>query len=183
MTCATSLAVLLILAFSSCAFAADEEPTWAGDRLIYTETYTSGQHPCNGNDQLLIAREPWIKKPIMIRGIGLAHRVFPPTDQDLAMVGSSATPGDIILLMSGSKSETVMFPQQEGFLFPGAPSDEHIDVHSWCKLGSVHEIWVVVYYTKTLRFEGNDGLPEPADRVPNDAIPRMCQLFSQYCME
>lgn len=26
------------------------------------------------------------------------------------MVGSSATPGDILLLMSGSKSETVMFP-------------------------------------------------------------------------
>jgi hypothetical protein len=183
MRCATPLAVLLFFTFATCVRAADDKPTWAGDRLIYTETYTSGQRRCNGKDQLLIAREPWIKKPIMIRGIGLAHRVFPPTDQDLAMVGSSATPGDIILLMSGSKSETLMFPQKEGFLFPGAPSDEHIDVHSWCKLGSMHEIWVVIYYTKTLRFEGNDGRPEPADRVPNDATSKMCRIFPQYCIE
>jgi hypothetical protein len=82
--------------------------------------------------------------------------------------------------MSGSKSETVMFAQQEGFLFPAAPSSEHIGVHSWCRPGSQHEIWVVIYYTKTLRFADNDGLPEPADRV---AMTKMCQLHSQYCFE
>lgn len=50
-------------------------------------------------------------------------------------------------------------------------------MHSWCKLDSLHEIGVIIYYAKTLRFEGNDGLPEPADRVPNDAIPNVPDFF------
>jgi hypothetical protein len=183
MKCVILSVVLSMVGLADRGLAGDDKPAWTGDRLIYTETYTSGRQVCTGKDQLLIAREPWIKKPIMIRGIGLAHRVFPPTEEDLAMAGSSATPGDILLLISGSKSETVMFEQREGFLFPPAPSEEHIDVHSWCKRGSLQEIWIVIYYTKTLRFEGNDGVPEPADRVPNDASAKMCQRHSEYCLK
>src|SRR5262249_35915407 len=113
-----TLSVVLLIGLIAHAVAANDKATWTGDRLIYTQTYTSGRHACTGLDQLLIVREPWINKPVMIRGIGLAHRVFPPTEEDLAMAGSSASPGDILLVVVGSKSETVMFQQREGFLFP-----------------------------------------------------------------
>ena len=100
-------------------------------RLLYSQTYWGQPQKCTGLDQLLLARGPWEDEPILIRGISLTHRVYPPADDAFAMAGSSAVDGDILAHVSGSGTSQIMYPKGTGFLFPGRPASCHIDVHAW----------------------------------------------------
>ena len=47
-------------------------------RLLYSQTYWGQPQKCTGLDQLLLARGPWENEAILIRGIALTHRIYPP---------------------------------------------------------------------------------------------------------
>jgi len=148
-----------------------------GVSLLYSQTYHGPPQKCTGLDQVLLARSPWEKETILIRGIALTHRVYPPTDDAFAMAGSSAIDGDILGHVSGSATAQVMYPEGTGFLFPGNPSDDHIDVHAWCATGSQHEVWLTIFYQKPV---GEELEPLPIGRAENDKLPELGRLFPVY---
>jgi hypothetical protein len=145
--------------------------------LLYSRTFWGYAQKCTGVDQLLLARGPWEDEPIFIRGIALTHRVYPPTDDALAMAGSSAIDGDILCHVSGSGTAQIMFPEGTGFLFPGRPSDCHLDVHAWCATGWKHEVCLTVFYQKPV-----PALPEPKSvpRLEDDRLPQIARLLPEY---
>lgn len=122
----------------------------------------------------MLARSPWENEPILIRGLSLTHRVYPPTDEAFAMAGSSAIDGDILVHVSGSGTVNIMYPEGTGFLFPGRPETYHIDVHAWCDKGHRHEAWLTIFYNKQL-----DNLPEPSP-IPSPENDKLAEIARQH---
>jgi hypothetical protein len=145
--------------------------------LLYSQTYHGKPQKCTGLDQLLLAQGPWESEPILIRGIALTHRTYPPTDDAFAMAGSSAIDGDILGHVSGASTAHTMYPSDCGFLFPGRPSDAHIDVHAWCKVARSHEAWLTIFYEKPVP----DPLsPQPIPQIDDDRIMEIARLHPVY---
>jgi hypothetical protein len=146
-------------------------------RLLYSQTYWGGPQKCTGLDQLLLARGPWEDEPILIRGIALTHRVYPPTDEAFAQAGSSAVDGDILGHVSGSGTAYVMYPEGTGFLFPARGAECHIDVHAWCSRGKRHEACLTIFYHKPVE----PGLePMPIPQPENDRLPELARRHPVY---
>ena len=146
-------------------------------RLLYSHTYRGQRQKCTGLDQLLLAQGPWEDEPILIRGIALTHRVYPTTNDAFAMAGSSAVDGDILGHVSGSGTAHVMYPSDCGFLFPGRPSDRHLDVHSWCRVGHYHEAWLTIFYEKPVPDTFD---PKPVPQVNDDRLKEIARLHPLY---
>ena len=146
-------------------------------QLLYSQTYWGDAQKCTGLDQLLLARGPWEEVPILIRGIALTHRVYPPTEEAFAMAGSSAVDGDILGHVSGSATAQIMYPEGTGFLFPARGADCHIDVHAWCSRGRKHEVCLTVFYHKPVQ-PGLDALPIP--QPENDRLPELARRHPVY---
>jgi hypothetical protein len=146
-------------------------------RLLYSQTYWGQPQKCTGLDQLLLARGPWEDEPILIRGISLTHRVYPPADDAFAMAGSSAVDGDILAHVSGSGTSQIMYPKGTGFLFPGRPASCHIDVHAWCDKGRSHDVWLTIFYQKPVE-AGIEPLPIP--QPENDKLPELARSHPEY---
>jgi hypothetical protein len=146
-------------------------------RLIYSQSYHGVPQQCTGKDQLLLARGPWEDEPILICGVSLTHRVYPPTPEAFAMAGSSAVDGDILCHVSGSTTANIFYPEGSGFLFPGRPASSHIDVHAWCAEGEKHEVWLTIFYYKPV-----EGAPEPfpIPNVDNDKLDEIARLHPVY---
>jgi hypothetical protein len=125
----------------------------------------------------MLARGPWEEEAILIRGVALTHRVYPPTDDAFAMAGSSAVDGDILAHVSGSGTAQVMYPEGTGFLFPARPANSHIDVHAWCQKGTRHEVWLTIFYQKPV-----DAELEPAaiPQSANDKLPELARANPDY---
>lgn len=146
-------------------------------QLLYSQTYHGPPQKCTGLDQLMLARTPWEEVPILIRGVSLTHLVYPPTEETFAMIGSSATDGDILAQVSGAKTVAIFYPEGTGFLFPGRPATDHIDVHAWCASGVRHEVWLTIYYHKAL---DNMPNPIPVPRPDNDKLPEIAKRNPVY---
>jgi hypothetical protein len=142
------------------------------DQML-TKTYKGDMQACNGGDQLLLARKPWHPFEIRIKAVSLTHRVFPPTDMDFAMVGSSGPEGDI-LIHAKHEAQNFVLPGN-GVRFEGSPSAYHLDVHAWCAPGSRHEVWLTVFYSFP------DGVPVTFVEADNDKLPEFCRTHSEYC--
>jgi hypothetical protein len=146
-------------------------------RLLYSQTYWGQPQKCTGLDQLLLARGPWENEAILIRGIALTHRVYPPTDDAFAMAGSSAVDGDILGHVSGTGTSNIMYPEGTGFLFPGRPSSFHIDVHAWCHKGTSHDVWLTIFYQKPVEAGIEPvAIPQPE----NDKLPELARAHPEY---
>ena len=146
-------------------------------RLLYSQTYWGEAQKCTGLDQLLLARGPWEEEPILIRGIALTHRVWPPTEEAFAVAGSSAVDGDILGHVSGSGTAQIMYPEGRGFLFPARPAECHIDVHAWCARGTRHDACLTVFYEKPVPV----GLePKAIPQPENDRLPELARLHPVY---
>jgi hypothetical protein len=146
-------------------------------RLLYSQTYWGKPQKCTGRDQLMLARGPWEDEAILIRGIALTHRVYPPTDDAFAMAGSSAVDGDILAHVSGSGTAQLMYPEGTGFLFPGREESCHIDVHAWCNTGKTHDVWLTVFYHKHVEI---GLLPLAVPQPENDRLPELARLNPDY---
>lgn len=157
------------------------EPAGQGVRpefhLLYSQTYWGDPQKCTGLDQLLLARGPWEEEPILIRGIALTHRVYPPTEEAFAMAGSSAVDGDILAHVSGSGTAYIIYPERTGFLFPGRPVDCHLDVHAWCSRGKKHDVCLIIFYQKPV----DPGLAPLAIPQPdNDKLAELARRHPVY---
>jgi hypothetical protein len=157
------------------------EPAGQGVRpefhLLYSQTYWGDPQKCTGLDQLLLARGPWEEEPILIRGIALTHRVYPPTEEAFAMAGSSAVDGDILAHVSGSGTAYIIYPERTGFLFPGRPVDCHLDVHAWCSRGKKHDVCLTIFYQKPV----DPGLAPLAIPQPdNDKLAELARRHPVY---
>lgn len=141
------------------------EPAFAD--FYQSKTYTGAQD-CNGGDQLLLVRGPWLKNDITIIGVSLTHIVVPPTPLDHAMVGSSAVQGDILIHVTNGAANITGLRS----VFPGAPSPDHIDVHAKCAEGSWHEAWVTIHYLTPVLGPHLDD---------NDKSEELCKKHPQYC--
>jgi len=125
----------------------------------------------------MLARSPWENEPILICGVSLTHRVYPPSQEAFAMAGTSAIDGDILCHVSGTTTVNVFYPEGTGFLFPGHPSECHIDVHAWSGTGQMHEVWLTLYYYKSLE---HVPVATPIPRPNNDKLPEIARLHSVY---
>jgi hypothetical protein len=125
----------------------------------------------------MLARGPWEQEAILIRGIALTHRVYPPTHEAFAMAGSSALDGDILAHVSGTGTSQVMYPDGTGFLFPGHPATSHVDVHAWCQRGKSHDVWLTIFYHKPVE-AGLEPLPIP--QPENDKLPELARSRPEY---
>jgi hypothetical protein len=124
----------------------------------------------------MLARGPWEDDAILIRGIALTHRVYPPTDDAFAMAGSSAVDGDILAHVSGTGTSQVMYPEGTGFLFPGHPATCYIDVHAWCDRGKRHEVWLTIFYQKPVEWIE----PLAIAKRDNDKLIELARLHPEY---
>jgi len=151
--------------------------TLSSVRLLYSQTYWGKPQKCTGRDQLMLARAPWEDEAILIRGVALTHRVYPPTDDAFAMAGSSAVDGDILAHVSGSGTAQIMYPEGTGFLFPGRAESCHIDVHAWCNTGKTHDVWLTVFYHKPVE---TGLLPLAIPQPENDRLSELARLNPGY---
>jgi hypothetical protein len=149
----------------------------AGFRLVYSQSYHGVPQQCTGKDQLMLARGPWENEPILICGVSLTHRVYPPSQEAFAMAGTSAIDGDILCHVSGSATVNIFYPEGTGFLLPGRPAEAHIDVHAWSGRGTTHEVWLTVYYYKSLE---DVPVPTPIPSPDNNKLSEIVLRHPVY---